>query len=422
MGGEVRTCSSLGVVDFDDTPDEAAFRKEARAWLEAHAPAKGSPDDFSTGFLEGTMDPDEFHARAKAWQGLLVDEGWAGITWPRAYGGRGGTAMESVIWAQEANRFGVAVNTFAVGIGMAGPTILRHGSDAQKERYLRPMLRGDEVWCQLFSEPDAGSDLANIGTRAVRDGDEWVVTGQKVWTSGAADSHWGILLARTDPDQPKHKGITYFLVDMATPGFDVRPLRQMTGSEHFSEVFLDEVRIPHANVLGDVNGGWACAVTTLSNERGLIAGGNRSSDIGVLIELARERGRGGDPVLRQAMADCWIRQQIQRYLGFRMQTALSKGVPPGPETSVMKLFAAEYLRRLGDTSLSLLGPEGALLSDDAPAGVQWQQRFLFAPAIRIAGGSNEVQRNIMAERVLGLPREQQADRAVAFRDLTRGGS
>ncbi len=409
-------------MDFDDTPEEAAFRAEASTWLVAHAPAKGSPDDFSTGFLEGTMDPDEFMERAKAWQRLLVDEGWAGITWPKAYGGRGAGSMDSVIWAQEANKFGVAVNTFAVGIGMAGPTILRHGTDEQKARYLRPVLRGDEVWCQLFSEPDAGSDLANISTKAVRDGDEWVITGQKVWTSGAAESDWGILLARTDPDRPKHKGITYFLVDMKTPGFDVRPLRQMTGSEHFSEVFMDEVRIPHENVLGDVNEGWACAMTTLSNERGLIAGGNKSSDIGVLIELARERGRSGEPLLRQAMADCWIRQQIQRYHGFRLQTAMSKGLAPGPETSVMKLFAAEYLRRLGNTSMTLLGPEGALLSADSPAGQDWQQRFLFAPAIRIAGGSNEVQRNIVAERVLGLPRELQADRETAFRDLGRTGS
>ena len=409
-------------MDFDDTPDEASFRDTARTWLEAHAPVKGGPDDFSIGFLEGTMSPREFLERAKAWQRLLVDEGWAGITWPGAYGGRGGTAMESVIWAQEASQFGVAVNTFAVGIAMAGPTILRHGNAEQKARYLRPMLRGDEVWCQLFSEPDAGSDLANIATRAVRDGDEWVVSGQKVWTSGAADSEWGILLARTDPNQPKHKGITYFLVDMSSAGLDIRPLKQMTGSEHFSEVFLDEVRIPAANVLGDVGEGWACAITTLSNERGLIAGGNKSSDIGVLIELARKRGRSEDTVLRQVMVDCWIRQQIQRYHGFRLQTALSKGVPPGPETSVMKLFAAEYLRLLGNASLALLGPEATLLSPDAPAGQDWQQRFLYAPAIRIAGGSNEVQRNIIAERVLGLPRERQADREIAFRDLPRGGS
>lgn len=409
-------------MDFDDTPEEAAFRAEARAWLEQHAPAKGGPDDFSTGFLESTMPEEEFHRRVKRWQELLVEHGWAGITWPKEYGGRGGTSMQNVIWGQEAGKYGVTVNNYAVGIGMAGPTILRHGTPEQKERFLRPMLRGDEVWCQLFSEPDAGSDLANIATRAVRDGDEFVVTGQKVWTSGAMDSDWGILLARTDPDVPKHKGITYFLVDMRTPGFDIRPLKQMTGSEHFSEVFMDEVRIPVANVLGEVNGGWGCAITTLSNERGLIAGANKSSDTMALIELAKERGRTDDPVLRQALVDCWIMQQIQRFHGYRLQTALSKGVPPGPETSVMKLFAAEYLRRLGNASLAMLGPEGQLLAADAPAGTDWQARFLYAPAIRIAGGSNEVQRNIMAERVLGLPGDIRTDRDVPFRELGRSGS
>jgi alkylation response protein AidB-like acyl-CoA dehydrogenase len=409
-------------VDFDDTPEEAAFRDEVRTWLVAHAPAKGGPEDFSTGFLEQTMSEEEFHRRVKSWQELLVDHGWAGITWPKEYGGRGGTAMQNTIWGQEASQFGVTVNNYAVGIGMAGPTILRHGTDEQKKRYLLPMLRGDEVWCQLFSEPDAGSDLANIGTRAVRDGDEYVVTGQKVWTSGATDSDWGILLARTNPDAPKHKGITYFLVDMKTPGFDIRPLKQMTGSEHFNEVFMDEVRIPVENVLGEVNGGWGCAITTLSNERGLIAGANKSSDTVALIELARKRGVSDDPIIRQHLVDCWIRQQIQRFHGYRLQTALSKGVPPGPETSVMKLFAAEYLRRLGNTSLEVLGPEGQLLADDAPAGTEWQARFLFAPAIRIAGGSNEVQRNIMAERVLGLPGEPRTDRDTPFRDLGRAGS
>ena len=406
-------------MDFDDTPQEAEFRAEARAWLEAHAPAKGSPEDFSTGMLEGTMDPAEFMRRVKAWQHVLVEEGWAGITWPTRYGGRGGTSIQSSIFTQEASRFGVTTASFAVGIGMAGPTIMRHGTEEQKDRYLGPMLRGDEVWCQLFSEPDAGSDLANISTRALRDGDEWVVTGQKVWTSGGDEADWGILLARTDPDVPKHKGITYFLVDMKTPGFEIRPLKQMTGSEHFSEVFLDEVRVPQENVLGDVNGGWACTLTTLANERGLIAGANRSSDSLALIELARKRGRSGDPTLRQQLIDCWIRQQIQRYLGYRLQTALSKGVPPGPETSVMKLFAAEYLRRLGNAAREMLGPEGMLVDDTLPTGVDWQQRFLYAPAIRIAGGSNEVQRNIMAERVLGLPGEIRVDRDVPFREIPK---
>jgi len=385
-------------VDFDDTPEEAAFRAEVRAWLDEHAPRKGSPEDFSTGYLEGRMSDEEHTRRQKEWQGTLFEHGWAGITWPKEFGGRGGTPLQQAIFTQEHNQYGVNVGAFSVAIGMAGPTILRHGTDAQKDRFLRPMLRGEVLWCQLFSEPGAGSDLAGVSTKAVRDGDEWVVTGQKVWTSMAAESEWGILLARTDPDAPKHKGITYFIVDMSTPGFDVRPLRQMTGASHFSEVFIDGVRIPAENVLGEVNGGWACAVTTLSNERGLIAGGNRSSDSVVLIAQAQKLGRSTDPLLRQALVDCWTRQQIQRYLGYRAQTAMSQGRAPGPETSIMKLFAAEYLRRLGNAALEMLGPDGMLTND-------WGQRFLHAPSIRIAGGSNEIQRNIVGERVLGLPRD-----------------
>jgi alkylation response protein AidB-like acyl-CoA dehydrogenase len=263
---------------------------------------------------------------------------------------------------------------------------------------LKKILSAEEIWCQLFSEPGAGSDLAGLSTRAELRGDTYHVTGQKVWTSYARFASFGIGLVRTDPDAPKHKGITYFIVDMTSPGFDVRPLRQMTGASHFSEVFIDGVRIPAENVLGEVNGGWACAVTTLSNERGLIAGGNRSSDSVALIAQAQKLGRSTDPVLRQALVDCWTRQQIQRYLGYRAQTAMSQGRAPGPETSIMKLFAAEYLRRLGNAALEMLGPDGMLTND-------WGQRFLHAPSIRIAGGSNEIQRNIVGERVLGLPRD-----------------
>ncbi|WCO66102.1 acyl-CoA dehydrogenase family protein [Iamia majanohamensis] len=405
-------------MDFDDTPEEASFRAEARAWLDAHAPAKGSPEDFSQGYLEGTADVADHVARAKAWQRTLFDHGWAGITWPREYGGRGAGAVESMIWGAEMARYGVNVGPFAVGIGMAGPTILRHGTDAQKERFLVPMLKGEEMWCQLFSEPEAGSDLASLRTRAVPDGDEWVVTGQKVWTSGAEVADWGMLLARTDLDATKRKGITYFLVDMATPGIERRPLRQMTGSSHFSEVFLDEVRIPADQVLGEVHQGWAVTATTLANERGLIAGGNKASDAVALCELAAKLGRGDDPALRQALVDCWIRQRIQAYHGYRLQTALSQGRQPGPETSIMKLFAAEYLRRLGAAALATLGADG-MRAGEGPGGGDWQARFLHAPAIGIAGGSNEVQRNIIGERVLGLPREAPAD-DVPFRELVSG--
>ncbi len=405
-------------MDFEDTPDEAAFRAEARAWLDAHAPARGGPDDVSGGYLEGTVDEKEHIRRAQEWQLTLFEHGWAGITWPKEHGGRGAGPMQASIFAQEMNRYGVTVGPFAVGIGMAGPTILRHGSDGQRDRFLRPMLRGEELWCQLFSEPEAGSDLASVRTRAERDGDGWVVSGQKVWTSMADHCQWGILLARSDANVPKHRGLTYFLVDMGSPGIAVRPLRQMTGSSHFSEVFLDGVHLPGDAVLGEVGSGWAVAGTTLANERGLIAGGNRSSDAAALVELARTSGCAGDPVLRQALMDVWIRQRVQTFQGYRVQTALSRGQAPGPETSVMKLFAAEYLRRLGNAALALLGPDGML--DGAGLGDgDWQARFLHAPAIRIAGGSNEVQRTIMGERVLGLPREPAVDRDVAFRKLTR---
>ncbi len=405
-------------MDFDDTPAEAAFRAEARAWLDAHAPAKGSPEDFSGGYLEGTADVHTHVARAKAWQKLLFDEGWAGITWPTEYGGRGGSGVESTIWNQEMGRYGVTVGPFAMGIGMAGPTILRHGTEEQKDRFLIPMLKGEEMWCQLFSEPEAGSDLAALRTRAVLDGDEWVVTGQKVWTSSAEVADWGILLARTDLDATKRKGITYFLVDMRTPGIEIRPLRQMTGSSHFSEVFLDEVRIPAAMVLGEVDGGWAVHPDD-PHER---AGPHRRRQQGIRhggpVRPGPEAGPRRRPGAPPAARGLWIRRRSRRFHGYRLQTAISQGRQPGPETSIMKLFAAEYLRRLGNVALEVLGPDG-MRAGEGPGGGDWQARFLHAPAIRIAGGSNEVQRNIIGERALGLPREPQVD-DVPFRDLLAG--
>src|SRR3954471_6111683 len=262
-------------MDFDESPEEIGFRAEVRAWLEANAPTSAAPGYGDRRHLE----------HAKAWQAVLADNGWACITWPVEYGGRGGTGTEAAIFADEQSALGINVGSFAVGIGMAGPTIIAHGTPEQKERFLRPLLRGEEVWCQLFSEPGAGSDLAGLATRAVRDGDEWVVTGQKVWTSGAHESDWGILLARTDPDQPKHRGITYFLVDMHAPGIEIRPLRQMTGASHFNEVFLTDVRIPHENVLGEVNGGWGVAMTTLANERVFIGGGGTGPTFDGLVDL-----------------------------------------------------------------------------------------------------------------------------------------
>jgi alkylation response protein AidB-like acyl-CoA dehydrogenase len=401
-------------VDFEESPEETAFRAEARAWL-----AEAAQTEAARGLVGGTPSLDTgWVARAKPWQAQLADAGWACITWPTDSGGRGGTPAEAAIFAEEAARLGLSANAFAVGIAMAGPTIIAHGTDDQRRRFLPPMRRGDEVWCQLFSEPGAGSDLAGLSTRAVRDGDEWVVNGQKVWTSGAHYSDLGILLARTDPDQPKHRGITYFLVDMHSPGIEVRPLRQMTGASHFSEVFLTDVRIPHDRVLGEVDGGWAVAMTTLANERTMMGGGSSGPVVTDLIDLARACGAHGDPTVRQGLAASWSRSEIMRYLGYRSRTRASQGLTPGPEASVRKVFAAWNLKGNGEVALAAEGAAGMLLDDDAPAGGRWQQSFLGAPSIRIAGGSDEIQRNVMGERVLGLPAEPRVDKHRPFRELS----
>ena len=303
---------------------------------------------------------------------------------------------------------------------MAGPTIIAHGSEEQKERYLGPMLRGEEVWCQLFSEPGAGSDLAGLSTRAVRDGDEWMVEGQKVWTSGAQDSDYGILLARTDLDVPKHRGITYFLIDMHQPGIEIRPLRQITGASHFSEVFLTGARVPHAAVVGEVGGGWGVAMTTLANERTFMGGHSSGPTLDDLLELARSSGATDDPLVRQGLAAAYSRAQIMGYLGMRARTAAAQGRPPGPETSVMKLLAAWNMKGNAELALAIQGPAGMLADAAAPEDGRWQQHFLSAPSIRIAGGSDEIQHNVMGERVLGLPPEVRVDKAVPFRELARG--
>jgi alkylation response protein AidB-like acyl-CoA dehydrogenase len=333
-------------VNFDDTPEEAAFRAEARAFLEKHAKPR-SADSLGQSFYAQKPTPEgelEHVRECKAWQRVKYDNGWAGLTWPKEYGGAGLTSVQQGIFTQEESKFDVQSGVFSVGIGMAGPTIIVHGTDAQKERYLDPMLRGEEIWCQLFSEPNAGSDLAGLRTSAVRDGDEWIINGQKVWNSGAHYSDWGILLTRSDPDAAKHKGITYFLVDMRTPGIDVRPLTQITGAAHFNEVFLEDVRIPHENILGAPNAGWGPILTTLANERTLIGGGQGVVKIGDLINLAKHFGVDKDANIRQELMRQHSYLETMRFLGYRVQTAASKGAQPGPESSVLKLAASGSLR------------------------------------------------------------------------------
>jgi alkylation response protein AidB-like acyl-CoA dehydrogenase len=389
-----------------DAPKDpaAAFGARARAFLEAHArPRRAGEDDFARFRFLGDPSPE-------------ADEGWAGIAWPKEYGGRGGTPAQARIFAREQARFDVDAGAFAVGIGMVGPTLIAHGTEAQKQRYLPALLRGDEVWCQLFSEPGAGSDLAGLRTRAVRDGDEWVVDGQKVWSSGAHHSELGILLARTDFDAPKHQGITYFVLDMRSRGIEVRPLRQINGVAHFNEVFLTDVRIPHENVVGEVNGGWGVAQTTLGAERVLIGSGG-AVGFRDLARLASEQQRTGDPVLRQRLADAYIRFEIVKYLGRRAQAARRNGAAVGAEASVLKLAVSQNVALNGDLALALEGATAMLLHGDAPYGGFWQQQFLNQWGTRIGGGTEQVQRNVIGERVLGLPPEPRPDKRVPFREL-----
>lgn len=403
-------------MDFEDTREEAAFRSEAFDWLSSHAQPRDPARASSVHVFESDLESELLHVKeSKDWQRTLYEGGWAGITWPAEFGGRGGTPVQAMIFAQEQARFDVPSSVFAQGIGMAGPTIMAHGTKVQRDRFLRPMLRGDEVWCQLFSEPGAGSDLANLSTRADRDGEEFVVNGQKVWTSSAHFSDWGILLARTDFDATKHRGITYFLLDMRTPGIEIRPIRQATGASHFNEVFLTDVRIPVANVVGPVNEGWRVTVTTLSNERMLIGGGVTAGDaFGDLVRMASAHGRTGDPVARQSMMAAYARLQLLKYLSWRVQTAISKGQQPGPESSVLKLALSRHQGLTGDLVMDLLGPEGTLLDYRHPEASRWPLQFVGQWSSRIGGGTEQIQSNIIAERVLGLPGEPRVDKDIPF--------
>jgi alkylation response protein AidB-like acyl-CoA dehydrogenase len=340
----------------------------------------------------------------------------AGITWPVEYGGRGlGPALEQIFHDEQA-AYGVSTAMFAVGIGMAGPTIIEHGTDRQKARFLPALLRGEEVWCQLFSEPGAGSDLAGISTRAERDpgGSGWVINGQKVWTSYARHSDFGILLARTDPDRPKHRGITYFLLDMSAPGIEVRPIQQMNGAAEFNEVFLTDVRVPDDRVLGAVGGGWGVAMSTLASERGLV--GTDWPGFAELRAAARARGLANDPVTRQRLAEVYTGEQLLRFLGYRAKTALARREPLGPLASSINLFFAGHLKRTGDIVLSVLGADG-LVRHASAVDVDWPFLFLTWPCVRIASGTDEIQRNILGERALGLPPEPRVDKDVPFSDL-----
>ncbi len=397
-------------------PSEGEFRTEALEFLEANArPRPPEKLVFGEGSDEVSVLPERTPAEdarevaeAKHWAARVFDAGFGWITGPTEYGGRGLPGSYQRLYSSLEARFDTPSQApRMIGLGMIAPTILAHGTEVAKRAYLRRLWRGDIIACQLFSEPSHGSDLAGVQTRAVRDGDEWVLSGQKVWTSGAQYSDIGEILCRSDPDLPKHKGLSAFLVDMKAPGVEVRPLRQMTGGASFNEVFFTDVRVPADHLLGEVNGGWTVALTTLMNERAAIGGGGAAAGGGAtrrLLDLMVHLGATADPLLRQAYADLWIHLQVARWNNDRALSKIRAGQLPGPELSIAKLSLTENMRRTADLAAQVLGPR--ITADSGEWGTYaWSRYLLGIPGMRVAGGTDEVMRNIVAERVLGLPKE-----------------
>jgi alkylation response protein AidB-like acyl-CoA dehydrogenase len=395
-------------LDFTLTQDQQAFRERVRDWLEANIPREWK----SLGSTEVPR-PEAF-AFLRRWQAKLHEGGFIGVTWPREYGGQGLTFMEEMILHQEMALQKAPPMLNVLGVGMAGPTIIAYGTEAQKQRYPAKILSCEEIWCQGYSEPNSGSDLASLQTRAVKDGDHYVINGQKVWTSLAHVADWMMLLARTDPEAPRHKGITYFLLDMHAPGVTVKPLKQITGDAEFNEVFFDNVRVHESQVLGGVNNGWAVGLTTLMYERLALGFGLQVRlriALESLIEMARRVEKTGrvvtkDPVMRQKLAQLWIDTEALRCTGARAITRLLKGELPGPEASTGKMGWVDTHQRLQELAMEIEGPYAQLVkgSDRAIDGGVWQYGFLRSRANSIEGGTTEIQKNIIGERVLGLPR------------------
>ena len=397
-------------MDFNDTPEEAEFRAEARDFLSQHLKPK-TPGALRSGGRE------DFLARAKAWQKTKAEGGFAQITWPKEMGGRGGTVMQQVIWGQEEARFDAPTGPFAIGLGMCIPTVIAFGSDEHKQRYVQKALKGEEIWCQLFSEPAAGSDVAGLKTKAVKDGDEWVINGQKVWTSGAHYSDYGILLVRTDPNVPKHKGLTMFIVDMKQPGVDVRPIHQASGGSEFNEVYFTDVRIPDKDRLGEPGMGWKVALVTLMNER-LAVGGSPGPDWKEIMDYARSAGTLSNQAFRDKLADWYVAAQGYKLTKFRTQTALSRGETPGPENSIGKIINANHLQDICNSAIEMQDHYGLITDkDEAPSDAIFQESFMWAPGLRIAGGTDEILKNIIAERVLGLPQDVRVDKDKTFAEM-----
>jgi len=397
-------------VDFTLTPAQEALREDVRSWLKTNIPR-----DWSNRVMASADVPrPETYELMRQWQRMLYDAGFIGLTWPKEYGGRGLTFLEEMILHEEMALAKAPPVLNILGVGMAGPTIIAYGTEEQKQRYPAKILSCEEIWCQGYSEPNAGSDLASLQTRAVKDGESWVINGQKVWTSLAHIADFMMLLARTDPGAPKHKGITYFLLDMKLPGVTVKPLRQITGDAEFNEVFFDNVRVPESQVLGGVNNGWAVGMTTLMYERLALGFGLQVRlriALDGLIELARRMEKHGrvivkDPIMRQKIAQLWIDTECLKYTGARAITKLLRGEMPGPEASTGKMGWVETHQRLQELAMEIEGPYSQLVrgSDWAVEGGLWQYTFLRSRANSIEGGTTEIQKNIIGERILGLPK------------------
>jgi len=409
-------------MDFEDTPSEAAFRREARAWLAAHAPRRLEPELRQASFGTFVLTSDDPIAASKAWQLRKFEAGWACLHWPKLYGGREASPIERVIWVQEEGPYAALSGLFSIGHNMCGPTLMAWASEEVKMERLPPLAAGTEIWCQLFSEPAAGSDLAGLRTRAVRDGDSWVVSGQKIWTSRAHYADWGLLLARTDPDAPKHKGLTMFFVDMRSPGVTVRPIKQANGGSTFNEVFFEDVRIPDRQRLGEAGQGWRVSITTLMNERASM-GSKISIGFSELLTLCEGLQIDGRPALedravRGRLAAFAVRERGLRNTALRAISALSSGETPGPENSIGKLAAAAAMQELATYALDLQGQAGVVTDPHyAPLEARFQTMLLRTPATRLEGGTDEILRNIIAERVLGLPGDIRVDRDVPFKEI-----
>lgn len=399
-------------MDFNDTPAEAEYRAKVRAWIEANAQEYLAPPEKPWGL-------DEFVARSKAWQARKHDAGYVGLTWPKEVGGQGLSPMHQIIFNQEESRTFVPTGLYSIGLGMCIPTVFTHGSPEIARRYVPKALRGEEVWCQLFSEPVAGSDLASIRTRAVRDGDDWVINGQKVWTSFAHRSDFGIVVTRTDFEAPKHKGLTMFIVDMHAPGVEVRPIRQMSGSSDFNEVFFTDVRVKDSHRLGAVGDGWKVALTTLMHERLAVGGKPRHAPgYRTLMDVAKGIETDSGPAMeradvRQRIADTYIADEGIKLTQMRALSALSKGAIPGPEQSISKVVVAKTMQDMSAFALDLA--EGAGFAIEPGSDLEkLAGSYMWSAGLRIAGGTDEILRNIIAERVLGLPGDLRPDKDTPF--------